>query len=129
MIKVMKNFTHACVSIVACVLGICVANRTSSPPIFITDAHIRHYGHSFSVDHLSAYLFTHFSGLVYINRAEKIANNETVFPPKHVTGWLRMLCSGVSCSLLDRNYSVLKRPAVLLYLENGDSIVLWNSAA
>jgi hypothetical protein len=125
----MKNFMHACVSIVACVLGVCVANPTSSPPIFITDAHLRHYGHCFRMDHLSAYLFTHLSGLVYINRAEKIADIETVFPAKHGTGWLRMMCSGVSCSLLDRNYSVLKRLTVLLYLENGDSIVLWNSAA
>jgi len=47
----MKNFTHACVSIVACVVGVCVANPTSSPPISVTDAHLRHYGR-FSMDHL-----------------------------------------------------------------------------
>ena len=40
-----------------------------------------------------------------------------------------MLCSGVSCSLLDGIYSVAKEPAVLLFLENGGSIVLWNNAA
>lgn len=65
---------------VCCVLCVCVANRTSSLPISITDAHLRHYGHCFSMDHLPAHLFTNFCSLVYVNRAEKIASNETVFP-------------------------------------------------
>jgi len=33
------------------------------------------------MDHLPAHLFTHFYSLFYINRAEKIAIDETIAPP------------------------------------------------